>query len=82
MCGYKVFYMVIVIVNEKYDEVMEIKEIILNFFIFFIVFKNLSVFIRYEIEVLVFIVKGDGVWSDVIRVGMVVWIFLRNVCNV
>ena len=76
------FYTAIATANEKHDEVMETKEIILNSSTLSIVLKNLSVFTRYEIEVLAFTAKGDGVRSDAIRAGMVVWTFLRNACNV
>ncbi|XP_068688561.1 uncharacterized protein [Montipora foliosa] len=65
--GYKVFYTAIATANKKHDEVMETKEIILNSSTRFIVLKNLSVFTRYEIEVLAFTAKGDGVRSDAIR---------------
>lgn len=70
MCGYRVLYKVIVIVDEMLEEELEIKIVIVLSLSLFVVLENLDVYIWYEIEVLVFIIKGDGVKSEFIWVGI------------
>ena len=67
--GYKVLYKAIAIANVKLEEDLETKEVVVNSSTLSTVLENLNAFTRYEIGVLAFTVKGDGVKSKAIRAG-------------
>ena len=66
--GYKVLYSAIAIANEKLEE-LEVYEVTVGPSTLIAVLKNLTAFTRYEVRVLAFTVKGDGVKSNPIRAG-------------
>ena len=66
--GYKVLYSAIAIANEKLEE-LETYEVTVGPSTLIAVLKNLTAFTRYEVRVLAFTVKGDGVKSTPIRAG-------------
>lgn len=53
----------------KLEEDLETKEVVVNSSTLSTGLENLNAFTRYEIEVLAFTVKGDGVKSKAIRAG-------------
>jgi len=65
--GYKVLYKAIAISNEKLEEDLETREVKVQPSKLSAVLENLNAFTRYEIEVLAYTVKGDGVKSKAIR---------------
>lgn len=67
--GYKVLYKAIAISNEEFEGELETSEVIVGPNMLFADLGNLNAFTRYEIEVLAFTVKGDGVKSKDIRAG-------------
>ena len=66
--GYKLLYSAIAIANEKLEE-LETYEVTVGPSTLIAVLKNLTAFTRYEVRVLAFTVKGDGVKSTPIRAG-------------
>lgn len=67
--GYKVFYKAIAIANEALEEELETSVVTVGRSDLFAVLENLNAFTRYEIEVLAFTIKGDGVKSKPIEAG-------------
>ena len=67
--GYKVLYKAIATANVKLEEDLETKEVVVNYSTLSTALEGLNAFTRYEIEVLAFTVKGDGVKSKAIRAG-------------
>ncbi|XP_074628437.1 uncharacterized protein LOC141886246 isoform X3 [Acropora palmata] len=66
--GYRVFYKAIATANEKLDDgVIQTRNVAVNSSTLAVVLENLSAFTRYEIEVLAFTIKGNGVRSNAIR---------------
>ena len=66
--GYKVLYSAIAVANEKLEE-LETYELTVGPSTLIAVLENLTAFTRYEVRVLAFTVKGDGVKSTPIRAG-------------
>ena len=66
--GYKVLYSAITIANENLEE-LETYEVTVGPSTLIAVLENLTAFTRYEVQVLAFTVKGDGVESTPIRAG-------------
>ena len=79
MRGYKVLYKAIAISNEKLEEDLETREVKVQPSKLSAVLENLNAFTRYEIEVLAYTVKGDGVKSKAIRAGNLVRIRIKCV---
>lgn len=69
--GYKVLYKAIATANEKLEEELETSVVTVGSSILFAVLENLDAYTRYEIEVLAFTIKGDGVKSKPMRAGKV-----------
>lgn len=66
--GYKVLYSAIAIANKKLEE-LKTYEVTVEPSTLTAVLENLTAFTRYEVRVLAFTVKGDGVKSTPIRAG-------------
>lgn len=63
------FYRAIAIANEALEEELETSVVTVGSSDLFAVLENLNAFTRYEIEVLAFTIKGDGVKSKPIEAG-------------
>lgn len=71
MRGYRVFYKAIAKANKKLDDgVIQTRSVAVNSSTLAVVLENLSAFTRYEIEVLAFTIKGNGVRSKALRAGI------------
>lgn len=71
MRGYRVFYKAIATANKKFDdEVIQTRKLTVDSSTLAAVLENLTAFTRYEIKVLAFTIKGDGVPSNAIRAGI------------
>ena len=68
--GYRVLYRAVAIADETPDEKMETKVVTVSSSSLFADLENLDAYTRYEIEVLAFTIKGDGVKSEPIRAGI------------
>ena len=69
--GYRVFYKAIATANKKLDDgVIQTRNVAVNSFTLAVVLENLSAFTRYEIEVLAFTIKGNGVRSNAVTAGI------------
>ncbi|XP_022795623.1 uncharacterized protein LOC111334195 isoform X1 [Stylophora pistillata] len=65
--GYRVLYRAVAIGDETPDEQMQTKVVTVSRSSLFADLENLDAYTRYEIEVLAFTIKGDGVKSEPIR---------------
>ena len=67
------FYRAIAVANEALEEELETSVVKVGSSTLFAVLENLDAFTRYEIEVLAFTIKGDGVKSNPIKAGNLVF---------